>query len=189
MWHRPLLKRLSPFTKIPTKRKELKGETIHVRLAGVDAPEMAHFGKPAQPFSQEAFELYVYILPDLRDANITYLLAVSLSSLNKTLLHKSVTVELHQRDRYSRVVGTTLVRIKKFPFLVFGRKRNVSEEMLKLGLAEVYERQGAVYGGDGKFQRFKELEKIAKRRKLGMWSLKNDEYESPSEYKRRHSSE
>lgn len=56
----------------------LKGQTLSVRLAGVDAPEvrrgriselhddalmaivhrqMAHFGKEAQPFSAEAFDL------------------------------------------------------------------------------------------------------------------------------------
>jgi endonuclease YncB( thermonuclease family) len=58
---------------------DLKGKTIHVRLAGVDAPEvrkilfmdpawsdgqdcwhplrqLAHFGKPAQPYSREALE-------------------------------------------------------------------------------------------------------------------------------------
>lgn len=31
-------------------------ETISVRLAGADAPESSHFGKPAQPFSKEAKE-------------------------------------------------------------------------------------------------------------------------------------
>ena len=102
----------------------MKGETIHVRLAGIDAPELAHFGKPAQPFSKQAFDY-----------------------LNETLLHKKVLIELYQKDRYSRVVSTCFVRVRKFPFLVFGKRRNVSEEMLKLGLATVYRESGACYGG------------------------------------------
>ena len=40
--------------KIPTTRKELKDETLMIRLCGIDAPEGAHFGKPAQPFADDA---------------------------------------------------------------------------------------------------------------------------------------
>ena len=64
----------------------LKGQTLSVRLAGVDAPEvlvrlaasqppltlqsfylqMSHFGKAAQPFSEEAFALYAVASLHLR---------------------------------------------------------------------------------------------------------------------------
>lgn len=36
------------------KRLDLRNETISVRLAGVDAPEMAHFGNAEQPYAKEA---------------------------------------------------------------------------------------------------------------------------------------
>ncbi|GAA5911887.1 Lcl3p [Sporobolomyces salmoneus] len=157
VWHRPLLRR---FEKIPTKRTELKGETIHVRLAGVDAPEMAHFGKPAQPYSSEAYDF--------------------LSSL---VLHKPVLVELFETDRYKRVVGMCYVRRKKFPWLVRGRWVNVSEEMLREGLATVYKQAGAVH--DGKLKEFEQLERKAKAKKMGMWAMNSKEYESPAEYKKR----
>lgn len=44
--HLPALRRIWP-GKLPQYRK-LAQETIPVRLAGVDAPEMAHFGNEAQ---------------------------------------------------------------------------------------------------------------------------------------------
>jgi endonuclease YncB( thermonuclease family) len=41
---------------VPSDRKALKDQTLHIRIAGIDAPECAHFGNPAQPFSKEALE-------------------------------------------------------------------------------------------------------------------------------------
>lgn len=77
--------------------------TIHIRLAGVDAPEvsqlfacvipglipvyfftsvqLAHFGNPAQPFSKEAFDY-----------------------LTNLVNQKKVTVDLLSKDRYNRIV-------------------------------------------------------------------------------------
>ncbi|GAA5847853.1 hypothetical protein JCM5353_008406 [Sporobolomyces roseus] len=138
LWHRPILRR---FATVPSSRADLKGETIHVRLAGVDAPELAHFGKPAQPFSSEALDL-----------------------LTTTLLGKAVMVELHQKDRYSRVVGMAYVR--SFPFY---RRQNVSEVLLKAGLATVYRQAGAVHAGQ--LSRFEELEAKARAKKLGNHSM------------------
>ncbi|GAA5869613.1 hypothetical protein JCM1840_004479 [Sporobolomyces johnsonii] len=151
LFHRPLLRRST----VPTSRSELKGETLHVRLAGVDAPELAHFGNPAQPFSSEALDL-----------------------LSATVLGKNVTVELYQRDRYNRVVGMAYTR--PFPWL---RRRNVSEVMLRAGLATVYREAGAVHAGQ--LARFEELEAQAKLKKLGMWSISSEQYESPAAFKRR----
>ncbi|GAA5850124.1 hypothetical protein JCM3766R1_006931 [Sporobolomyces carnicolor] len=157
VYHQPLLK---TFSTVPTKRSQLKGETIHVRLAGVDAPEMAHFGKPAQPYSQEAFDF-----------------------LNELVSKRRVVVEPFERDRYERVVSMCYVRRRTFPWLVRGKRVNVSEEMLKAGLATVYKQAGAVH--DGKLKRFEELERKAKMKRLGMWSIDSRAYESPAEYKKR----
>jgi len=65
---------------IPTKKSDLKDMTIHIRLAGVDAPELAHFGNPAQPFSKEAFDY-----------------------LTNLVNQKKVTVDLLSKDRYNRI--------------------------------------------------------------------------------------
>ncbi|GAA5889429.1 hypothetical protein JCM16303_005560 [Sporobolomyces ruberrimus] len=157
VWHRPVLRW---YENPPKTRSELKGETIHVRLAGVDAPELAHFGKPAQPFSSEALDL-----------------------LTTTLISRPVLVELYQKDRYNRVVGMCYVRRPWYSLPLPFKKDNVSELLLKAGLATVYTQGGAVYAG--KFERFKELEEKAKKKKLGMWAMSSNKYESPAEYKKR----
>ncbi|GAA5923380.1 hypothetical protein JCM3775_007520 [Rhodotorula graminis] len=152
LFHRPFLR---PWLRPPTSRAGLKGETLSVRLAGVDAPEMAHFGKAAQPFSGEAFDL-----------------------LSAMCVGKRVRVELFQKDRYGRVVGMAYVR--PFPYL---RQRNLSEVLLKAGLATVYEQAGAVHGGQ--LDRFRAVEAAARARRVGMWAQAASELESPAAYKAR----
>lgn len=71
---------------IPKTRKQLQNQTISVRIAGVDAPEGAHFGMPAQPYSAEAKTF-----------------------LTNLVLNRRVKVELLSRDQYSRVVNKKLV--------------------------------------------------------------------------------
>lgn len=66
---------------VPKTRKELKDQTIQIRIAGVDAPEGAHFGMPAQPFSKEAKDF-----------------------LTKLVLNRQVQVQLYNRDQYQRMV-------------------------------------------------------------------------------------
>ncbi|KAI8982592.1 hypothetical protein BDB01DRAFT_723504 [Pilobolus umbonatus] len=102
---------------VPKKRKELLNQTIAVRIAGVDAPEGAHFGMPAQPYSSEAKTF-----------------------LTKLVLNRDVTIQLLSRDQYSRVVAMAYVR--KPPFFI---KKNVSVEMVKAGLASIYTAKGAQY--------------------------------------------
>jgi endonuclease YncB( thermonuclease family) len=103
---------------IPTSRKDLaKAGTIHVRLAGVDAPEGAHFGNKAQPFAEEAQ-----------------------TWLSNYILGRRVRVTLLARDRYERVVCS--VKIWRWGF-----RRDVSLEMAKAGWAELYDNAGAEYGG------------------------------------------
>ncbi|TDZ12991.1 putative endonuclease LCL3 [Colletotrichum sidae] len=104
--------------KAPTTRATLKGKTIPVRLAGVDAPEGAHFGRPGQPGAAEALQWLTSYVKDRR-----------------------VWARIHKRDQYERVVATVYVR----PFLL---KKDVGLEMLKRGLATTYEaKSGVEWGG------------------------------------------
>ncbi|POW23471.1 hypothetical protein PSHT_00139 [Puccinia striiformis] len=144
---------------VPKKRADLKDMTIHIRLAGVDAPELAHFGNPAQPFSKEALEY-----------------------LTSLVNQRKVTVDLISKDRYNRIVGMAFVR--RWRFLPF--KQNVSLAMVEKGLATVYRSAGAEYGRY--LSQLERAETIAKSKKLGMWSLGSSEFESPRDYKLKHSS-
>lgn len=162
-------------------------ETISIRLAGADAPESSHFGKPGQPFAKEAKE-----------------------ELEKLVLGKTVWCQVAHVDQYQRLVATPYVF--QAPY-IFGRT-NVSLQLVKKGLATVYTQSGAAYGTAGTFSklfrwmmgvdgkikadkitlfdrifplsgeaRLKRAQVWAKRRKRGMWSLKN--FESPEDYKKR----
>jgi len=103
---------------VPTERKDIsKSGTLHIRLAGVDAPEAAHFGNPAQPYAKEALEW-----------------------LTSYVGGRRVRVQLWSRDRYERVVCS--VKIWKW-----NGRRDVSLEMVKAGWATVYLQAGAQYGG------------------------------------------
>jgi len=159
LYHRPgpwLVGLLYP---VPKDKKLLKDRTISIRLAGVDAPECAHFGKPAQPYSAEA-QAY----------------------LTSMVLSRNVQIELLSKDHYGRIVGMVWVRKPVFwPF-----RKNVNLEMLKRGFATVYAQSGAEYGSIGK-DKLLAIEEKAKRKKIGMWSLKGSAYQSPAEYKRKHS--
>lgn len=63
-------------------------------------------------------------------------------------------------------------------------RRNVGLEMVKRGLATVYEaKQGAEFGGLKKV--YEKAEAKAKKKRLGMWSGKPSQFESPREYKTR----
>ncbi|KAG0370847.1 putative endonuclease lcl3 [Gamsiella multidivaricata] len=129
---------------VPKNSKELKNQTLHIRIAGVDAPEGAHFGMPAQPFSHESLEW-----------------------LRKELLGKTVVVKPFSKDRYERVVSMAWYP-RLLPFLP---KKNVSVEMLKVGYGQIYRQAGSEYGG--MLQEFEKVEANAKKHKIGIWSQKN----------------
>lgn len=147
------------------KGKELKGKTMHVRLAGVDAPEAAHFGRPAQPYSQEAIDW-----------------------LKAAVLGRWVRVWPYREDQYKRVVSS--VHRRRFIFF----KRDVGLDMLKAGLATVYEAKYGSEFGDRE-EEYRAAEDAAKKRKVGMWSepglvarmlgKKKEVLETPREYKTR----
>ncbi|KAF9950939.1 putative endonuclease lcl3 [Modicella reniformis] len=159
---------------VPIGTKELKNQTLHVRLAGVDAPEAtsltdpsslelafgdleqgAHFGMPAQPFSQE-----------------------SLAWLRSQLNGQTVLVKPYTKDRYDRVVSMVWYP-RALPFLP---KKNANVEVLKVGYAQIYRQAGSEYGG--MLQQFEALEAEAKKHKLGIWSQKK--VVSAAEHKKQH---
>ncbi|KAF8588123.1 SNase-domain-containing protein [Ramaria rubella] len=157
-WRWPLKLR-----KVPTNAKELKDETIHIRLcfrAGVDAPEAAHFGKQAQPYSAEA-----------------------LVWLKKEVEGKRLWVQLIRRDQYGRIVSIPM-RPPRFPFFKAPASRCVSISMLSAGYATTYEQSGAEYGRWGKEQ-FLQYEEAARAARRGMWAS-TVALETPAEYKKRH---
>ncbi|KAI8144233.1 hypothetical protein BJV82DRAFT_644256 [Fennellomyces sp. T-0311] len=106
--------------KIPTKRRELAHQTIAIRLAGIDAPEGAHFGMPGQPLHAESKEF-----------------------LTSMVLNRNVKVQLLSLDQYKRAVAMAYVRNPPFY-----RLKNVSVEMVKAGMAGIYTAKGAQYGNE-----------------------------------------
>lgn len=140
--------------KIPVKRDELKDETLMIRLCGVDAPERAHWGNPAQPFSEEA-----------------------LLWLRGYVNGKNVVVTPYSIDQYKRVVARAQV-------WKWTGKKDVSAEMLKLGLGVVYEgKTGAEFGDNESW--YRRLEARAKKLRKGVWSL-GKKLTTPAEFKRVH---
>lgn len=146
------------------ERAAKKGKTLHVRLAGVDAPEMAHFGRPAQPYSKEALDW-----------------------LKDSVLHKYVRVYPYRPDQYGRVVCSVYRRK-----LLFFRS-DVGLNMLKCGLATVYEAKfGSEFGN--KEEEYRAAEEKAKQKNIGLWQQpglmarilgKKGSFESPRDYKTR----
>ncbi|KAI9825766.1 MAG: putative endonuclease lcl3 [Phylliscum demangeonii] len=143
-----------PGRRVPRKREELRQRTIHIRLAGIDAPEQAHFGRPAQPFSSEALDW-----------------------LRGYVLGRRVRAFIYRRDHYDRAVSTVYVRRGLL-------RRDVGLQMLKRGLATVYEaKSGAEFGRLE--ARYRRAEWWAKRQRRGIWSVTAAEFESPRDYKTR----
>jgi endonuclease YncB( thermonuclease family) len=63
-------------------------------------------------------------------------------------------------------------------------RRDVGKEMLKAGLATVYEAKMGAEFGDFE-EKYRKTEAIAKRKKRGMWKGNPQDYESPRDYKTR----
>jgi micrococcal nuclease len=104
--------------KIPKSNREAKGETLHIRLCGVDAPEGSHFGKPSQKYYGEA-----------------------LMWLKGFVLGRRVRILPLARDQYGRTVAEAKV-------WTWSGRKNVSMEMLRNGWAVVYEaKTGAEFNG------------------------------------------
>lgn len=90
-------------------------------------------------------------------------------------MNRRVRAYIYKRDQYERVVATVFVR--RFLF-----RKDVGEEMLKAGLATVYEAKMGAEFGDFE-QKYRSAEEKAKGKKRGMWAGKAKDYESPRDYK------
>ena len=127
---------------------------IAIRIAGIDAPEGAHFGNEAQPHSAEA-----------------------LAWLRDYILNRRVRAHIYKRDQYDRIVGTVFVRRGLL-------RRNVGLEMLKAGMATVYEAKSGAEFGELE-DKYRQVEAQARSRRKGIWSGKQQKFESPRDYKNR----
>lgn len=137
-----------------------------MRLAGADAPELAHFGRPGQPFGPEAKQ-----------------------ALSDLVLGQWVTVDVGRVDQYKRLVGT--VYVWRAPYVQ--GPTNVSLALVKKGLATVYTQGGAEYGHASYWHLFTGSDSSGRKRlmaaqeraqayKHGMWSQAH--VTTPSEFKK-----
>ncbi|KAF8127564.1 hypothetical protein EV363DRAFT_1452177 [Boletus edulis] len=156
-WRWPLkLKR------VPTKRKDLKDQTIHVRIAGVDAPEGAHYGRPGQPHAEE-----------------------SLTWLRKRILGKTLYCRLIRKDQYGRIVGVPLVPQPFLPlFLAKYLGSSLALEMLRAGTATTYEESGAETARRGMWKNGVNIEMPGEYKKRYAAALGEKEDTSGSDKKR-----
>ncbi|EQC37178.1 hypothetical protein SDRG_05404 [Saprolegnia diclina VS20] len=96
---------------------KLTETTLQLRVAGVDCPETAKFGRTGQPFGEEA---KAWLKGELQDQVVSF--------------------KLLMKDQYSRAVCMVYYGSWASP-------TNVSEELLRQGYANIYRQSGAVYGG------------------------------------------
>ncbi|KAH8117419.1 hypothetical protein DFH11DRAFT_1687426 [Phellopilus nigrolimitatus] len=147
---------------VPREGYDKADQTLHIRMAGIDAPEGAHFGKESQEYYGPA-----------------------LAWTKETLLGKTVYCKLVASDRYSRSVAIPMLPRRWLPMILTPKYgKCVSLEMLRDGWAVTYEQTGAEYGKFGK-QVFLDTEAKAKKAKKGQW-IHGTDGESPAEYKRRY---
>ncbi|KAI0270503.1 hypothetical protein BC834DRAFT_841366 [Gloeopeniophorella convolvens] len=160
LYHTPAFGWRGPFKfrRVPTTTRELKDETIHIRMAGADAPEASHFGNEAQPFSAEA-----------------------LAWLHERVAGRTVRCQILKYDQYGRIVARPIVAARRWwPW----PRYCVPLEMVREGWAAVYEGVGAVYGEEGK-EAYLAAQAEAQAARRGIWQ-KGTSIETPAEYKKRH---
>uniref|UniRef100_A0A7S1EQF4 TNase-like domain-containing protein n=1 Tax=Timspurckia oligopyrenoides TaxID=708627 RepID=A0A7S1EQF4_9RHOD len=157
MLHTPSLRRIFNWFKrnsVANETRKLSETTIHVRLAGVDAPECAHFGQVGQKHGPEALEW-----------------------LRNRIQGKRVTIQVLKRDQYERVVATAWVKPSWWR-----RQQDVSYELVRAGYGVVYRGGTAVY--NGALKRLESAERIAQKARRGMWVDGVDAVVGPQQYKK-----
>jgi endonuclease YncB( thermonuclease family) len=149
-------------TPVPLTTRGIADQTLSIRLYGVDAPELAKTNNKqtfSQPFAQDAKDLTTSLC-----------------------WHKMVQIVFLRRDQYGRAV--CLVRTVPSPWwLPFPQKtKDLSMELARAGLAELYTGGGAEYGGQK--QQLERLIGRAQGMKRGIWTLGSQRV-SAAEEKRR----
>ena len=97
-------------------------------------------------------------------------------------MNKKVSLKLLAKDRYGRALAVVSYQEDGILFMK-GRKADVSEELLKKGLAVVYRQGGAQY--DGNIAKWDKIEETARKQKIGIWSQDSKTMQSPAEYKKK----
>ena len=136
------MRHLPGFWSSPAYTGNLKDHTLAVRMYAIDTPETAKFGNPGQPYGDEATKF-----------------------VEDKLLHKKINMKLLAKDRYGRALAVVTYEENGFLFMK-GRQADISEELVKKGLAVIYRQGGAQY--DGGIARWDKLEDTAKRQKIGI---------------------
>ncbi|GKY98960.1 hypothetical protein MPSEU_000851800 [Mayamaea pseudoterrestris] len=127
----------------PLTTRGIADQTMSIRIYGVDCPEIAKSGKAGQPFAEEAKEF-----------------------TSNLLLHQMVKITFLRRDQYGRAVSAVET---VSPFWKFGLgKKDLSMELAREGLAELYTGGGAEYF-DKRIVLEKKIAK-AQAKKTGIWS-------------------
>eukprot|EP00607_Mallomonas_marina_P002430 CAMPEP_0182428448 /NCGR_PEP_ID=MMETSP1167-20130531/23037_1 /TAXON_ID=2988 /ORGANISM="Mallomonas Sp, Strain CCMP3275" /LENGTH=191 /DNA_ID=CAMNT_0024611379 /DNA_START=221 /DNA_END=796 /DNA_ORIENTATION=+ len=117
---------------------KLSDHTIAVRIAAVNTPETAKFGNKSEVLGDYSSEF-----------------------TKGEIMDKKVKVRLLSKDQYGRVVGQVYYRN-------WFSSKDLSEVLLKKGLAKVYRQTGAVYGDEG-LEKWDKIEAKAKEQGLGIW--------------------
>lgn len=140
--------------------RNLKNKTISVRLCGVDSPERSHFGKPSQPYSEEA-----------------------LLWLRQYILGQRIWIKPFSIDQYQRAVCKAVIW-KWSPLVWRIGWKDVSEQMIREGVGIVYEAKSSGEF-DGNLRKYERLERQARKHRKGLWGVKGN-LVTPGEYKRKY---
>ena len=119
------VRHVNSWHKNPSFDGKLSDNTISVRIAAVDTPEIGKAGNKGQPFSAEAKEY-----------------------ATKKIEGKKVLLQLLAKDKYGRVLGFVKYKDTRGIRFLWNRQNDMSEQLLKRGLAVVYRQGGAQYGDE-----------------------------------------
>ena len=130
---------------------------MSIRLYGVDSPELQKrkSDPPSQPFAEEAKEF-----------------------TSKMVLGKTVKLKLLRKDQYGRALAKVEGGRSMLPPF---KKKDLSIELIRKGLATIYTGGGAEY--DGNRQTLEDLQSEARKSKRGVWSH-GGTIQTPAEFKR-----